>query len=353
MLMELRRSNFMLSKNNYQERLRKMEPKKERFSIRKFTVGAASVLIGFTIFGMNNGQSVKADEVQPNKAVEVKGNSDSESVTDQQGENGTATESEKPAKNDTVPVAQESTDATNTENQTQGVDPAKRVADKNLTPSPNNGKVDGSKSAIETNKINLKTLEPTTAGNQNEVAKELVAQAMVSLAAQPAVQPQETTQQNLRGTQTEEVRDWQSLVNALNNANAGTIKLTGDITVANKGTNVNGIKRPNPVVNGGKMNLTGENISGGLIIDGQGHSINFGANYLSFDTDNQKESDPWDITFKNMAINADGYDNSWTALGGAFSPIYMGGDDIDTKLLAKNKVTFENVKADVKNGAFL
>lgn len=76
----------MLSKNNYQERLRKMELQKERFSIRKFTVGAASVLIGFTIFGMNNGQSVKADEVQPNKAVEVKGNSDSESVTDQQGE---------------------------------------------------------------------------------------------------------------------------------------------------------------------------------------------------------------------------------------------------------------------------
>lgn len=92
----------MLSKNNYKERLRKMEPKKERFSIRKFTVGAASVLIGFTIFGMNNGQSVKADEVQPSKAVEVnkpetdstasdhtsevKGNPNSKSGTDQQGE---------------------------------------------------------------------------------------------------------------------------------------------------------------------------------------------------------------------------------------------------------------------------
>ena len=36
----------------------------------------------------------------------------------------------------------------------------------------------------------------------------------------------------------------------------------------------------------------------------------------------------------------------------AFSPIYMGGDDIDTNLLAKNKVNFENVNADVKNGAF-
>lgn len=50
----------MLSKNNFKERLRKMEPKKERFSIRKFTVGVASVLIGFSIFGMSS-QSVKAD----------------------------------------------------------------------------------------------------------------------------------------------------------------------------------------------------------------------------------------------------------------------------------------------------
>ncbi|MFM9745291.1 YSIRK-type signal peptide-containing protein, partial [Streptomyces brasiliscabiei] len=32
----------MLSKNNYKEKLQKMKPKKDRFSIRKFTVGAAS-----------------------------------------------------------------------------------------------------------------------------------------------------------------------------------------------------------------------------------------------------------------------------------------------------------------------
>ena len=38
----------MLSRNNYQEKIRKMENKKERFSIRKFSIGAASVLIGFT-----------------------------------------------------------------------------------------------------------------------------------------------------------------------------------------------------------------------------------------------------------------------------------------------------------------
>ena len=38
----------MLSKRNYKERLRKMEQKTERFSIRKLSVGAASVLIGLS-----------------------------------------------------------------------------------------------------------------------------------------------------------------------------------------------------------------------------------------------------------------------------------------------------------------
>lgn len=55
----------MLSKNNLQERLRKMEPKKNHYSIRKFTVGVASVLIGMTFMEMSNGQTVKADIVTP------------------------------------------------------------------------------------------------------------------------------------------------------------------------------------------------------------------------------------------------------------------------------------------------
>ena len=50
----------MVSKNNYSEKMRKIRPQKQRFSIRKFTVGAASVLIGLTFIGMN-GQTVKAD----------------------------------------------------------------------------------------------------------------------------------------------------------------------------------------------------------------------------------------------------------------------------------------------------
>ena len=43
----------MLSKNNRKEQFRKQEPKKQRFAIKKLTVGVASVLIGFTFMGMN------------------------------------------------------------------------------------------------------------------------------------------------------------------------------------------------------------------------------------------------------------------------------------------------------------
>lgn len=64
----------MLSKRNYKERLKKVEPRKERFSIRKFSAGAASVLIGFFLTGISQNQNVKADTTNDN-------NDDSEEET--------------------------------------------------------------------------------------------------------------------------------------------------------------------------------------------------------------------------------------------------------------------------------
>lgn len=49
----------MLSKNNLKERIRRQNTKKQRFAIRKLTVGVASVLIGFTFIGMQ--ETVHAD----------------------------------------------------------------------------------------------------------------------------------------------------------------------------------------------------------------------------------------------------------------------------------------------------
>ncbi|EEQ27112.1 mucin-binding protein [Lactobacillus gasseri] len=70
----------MLSKNNYQERLRKMDDKQERFSIRKFSVGAASILVGTAILSMQNVQTVRADATTDTE----KGTTDVTSKNDEQ-----------------------------------------------------------------------------------------------------------------------------------------------------------------------------------------------------------------------------------------------------------------------------
>lgn len=61
----------MLSKKNIQGRLRKVEPTEQRFSIRKFTVGAASVLIGMAFMGMSSGQTAHAATVEKTPVVET------------------------------------------------------------------------------------------------------------------------------------------------------------------------------------------------------------------------------------------------------------------------------------------
>ena len=63
----------MLSKNNFDEKLKQMNKKSDKFSIRKLTIGAASVLIG-TVFYLNNGGNVvqAADDVPNQPATQVK-----------------------------------------------------------------------------------------------------------------------------------------------------------------------------------------------------------------------------------------------------------------------------------------
>ncbi|WP_158593318.1 MULTISPECIES: YSIRK-type signal peptide-containing protein [Lactobacillus] len=52
-----------------------MQDKQDHFSIRKLSIGAASVLLGFTFFGLNS-QSVKADTIDPSQNVTEESNRD-------------------------------------------------------------------------------------------------------------------------------------------------------------------------------------------------------------------------------------------------------------------------------------
>ncbi|AIS09086.1 N-acetylmuramidase [Lactobacillus sp. wkB8] len=93
----------MLGKNNNKERIRKMEmqAKQDHFSIRKLTIGAASVLLGFTFFGLSN-QTVKADTVDPaNEEVNSQKNENETTKTEQtKGTAKTANTKEQSSQND-------------------------------------------------------------------------------------------------------------------------------------------------------------------------------------------------------------------------------------------------------------
>ena len=94
----------MLGKNNNKERIRKMEmqAKQDHFSIRKLTIGAASVLLGFTFFGLNN-QTVKADTVDPaNEEVNSQKNENETTKTEQtEGTAKTATTEKQSSQDNT------------------------------------------------------------------------------------------------------------------------------------------------------------------------------------------------------------------------------------------------------------
>lgn len=78
----------MLSKNNFNEKLMQMNNQKAHFSIRKLTIGAASVLIGITFMGIN-GQTVNADEMTGNtqpEAMQVSTDKSTDATTTQQND---------------------------------------------------------------------------------------------------------------------------------------------------------------------------------------------------------------------------------------------------------------------------
>ncbi|MBD5430262.1 YSIRK-type signal peptide-containing protein, partial [Lactobacillus sp.] len=131
----------MLSKNNYQEKIKKMEPKQDRFSIRKFTVGTASVLIGSFIMGVTSAHVVHADTVE--------GNNDSE-------------------KSDATDAIQDT--------KTINITEASSAADQTSAASSSEAESSvASSSAVESDSTNTSSFAATSANSENSSAKEFSA----------------------------------------------------------------------------------------------------------------------------------------------------------------------------------
>lgn len=310
----------MLSKRNYQERIRQMVPKKERFSIRKFSVGAASVLIGFTFVSMAGSHKVQAADVADKSVVVDTFNKDkSQELT----ENKTIAmpKAEKTAVSSVVQKGA-SANKIEAENTTQ--------VDKNTEGSV---KVQENKDAVQPKTVNNENvLNVSKAQSQsNEAVTKNAAESKVQVFA--ALRAFRAAPQ---ATQSQDASDFQSLVNAMNNSSIGTINITNDITITGKvnGLTTSGISD----INKHYLYLQSEGSARDLTINGNGHTINFAGYSIALQNKNYTNAaNPWNITLKDMTIEGSKYD---------CSPISFYGSKSNTE---NSKLTFDGVTANLND----
>ncbi len=173
----------MLSRKNINEKLKRLEQQKQRFSIRKLTIGAASVLIGLVFFGMGS-QSVHADTITSPQVV----------------------------KNAEVKATQPSTNKTSSN------------VPKASTPEVTTKANKAQEAAISTDsQKNFQPSTPVKAATPKTSASKVQVAAATKTTNTPAVQA------NVSQT-TEHVANETELQNALNNTNINNIVLDGNIT---------------------------------------------------------------------------------------------------------------------------
>ncbi|WP_251716219.1 Rib/alpha-like domain-containing protein, partial [Lactobacillus agrestimuris] len=351
----------MLSKNNYQERLRKMERKQERFSIRKFSVGAASVLIG-VLFFMNEGPTnhvVRASEltghnvnVASDKGTDSTG---SETPDPQSAEKTLQVASDAPTSSEeTLQIASASTSQENQEaksaageNKKTTSEAPKSDAVKSDAPK-SEAKSDATKADEKTDNKDAKSTETTTLKlNTKDLAKgngSLDALIKESKVATPATTDEHTAT----------VDNFADLSKAIANKDINTINLTGDIDLTNmteEQSQVDG-----GLVSGG-TGLTGDNwlqpyelaanktsnspftsIARALTVNGNGHTVNMGNWFISLWNQNQDNTNGWKLTFNDVKVK-----NNSTST--RYTPIYFG--NMNSANLKKVTLTFNNFQADL------
>lgn len=310
----------MLSKRNYQERIRQMAPKKERFSIRKFSIGAASVLIGFTFVSMAGSHKVQAADVADKSVVVDTFNKDkSQELT----ENKTIAmpKAEKTAVSSVVQKGA-SANKIEAENTTQ--------VDKNTEGSV---KVQENKDAVQPKTVNNENvLNVSKAQSQsNEAVTKNAAESKVQVFA--ALRAFRAAPQ---ATQSQDASDFQSLVNAMNDSRIGTINITNDITITGK---VNDLTTSGTGdINKHYLYLQSKGSARDLTINGNGHRINFAGYSIALQNKNYTNAaNPWNITLKDMTIEGSKYD---------YSPISFYGSKSNTE---NSKLTFDGVTANLND----
>lgn len=269
---------------------------KQRFSIRKLTVGAASVLIGVSFFAYGN-QSAQASVVDKNASVVSEAAKTDQAAAKDDTDKAVAANS----------VDQDKTTVAKTEN-SEAAKTATSVKSENggvkSTPKKEDSKIVDAK---PTKKVSIKS--------RNAIAPN-------NLAAEDS--------------QTEQASDTDSFLSALRNANTSTINLTSDIDFSN--------------VNLSNATVTKRGLARTITINGNGHKLTMGDRYIGLDDNTKLINTNWNITLKNLTLQT-------TSLYGPFRFGNKGNDTLtfdgvtttdDSKQLVNNvktNVNFEGTNA--------
>ena len=226
----------MVSKNNYSEKMRKIRPQKQRFSIRKFTVGAASVLIGLTFMGINN-QEVQADTtVAPEESVKVESSTASditekiESVVNTEDQSvSTANQAEVMSVEENNEVENDGTASGETGNEEVKNDRSiSAVETNNVEEQTTNEAVTYNAASTNedaaVNNQNTNTTEINSVENTTPVEEVQVAENVEENTAPGDVQPVETTESNIASV--EETQ-------AVENVETNTVPVEADQPIEN------------------------------------------------------------------------------------------------------------------------
>ncbi|GBG05188.1 Rib/alpha-like domain-containing protein [Lactobacillus rodentium] len=340
----------MLSKRNYKERLRKMEQKTERFSIRKLSVGAASVLIGLSFLGFNAHTAHAAtDDVKANNDVKETTDAkvasvDSQSNLDIKNASDVASSSASSA---AQPATEKASAAVSSAASSAASSASEKVA-----------------SSASSSAASSATSEKASSAAKSEDAKATASSAakddnVITSNANGVI-----TGKNSKGTwaaldETQGVKvavtDWDQFANAWNNSTVTQIDLQGDINVDDSS---NVTKKPNPVVAKHKLEFTGNSISRKVTVNGNGHAINFGDWYfdnswenkvgLIHTNGNRAMATPWNVTYNDLTVNANNT-NPFGFSGNTNNA--PKGDAYDNQKY--DLVKFNNVTANIKNGSLI
>lgn len=293
----------MLSKNNNKELMRKQEPKKQRFAIKKLTVGVASVLIGFTFMGLS--VSAHADDATP-------------------------------ATSATTEVASTQGNASAASDQSQKTVASAATNQSSAVPTTNQ-----SSAAANTQTVNISDLGQGNAASLTESKAE---------------------GQNVNLNSTDNLTNFQNFSKAFVNKDVSTITLDSDLDLSGLTTSQADVGGASLWTGGtvGGYHGTGlgayelaagtitnpstfKGIARNLTIDLNGHTLNMGKWFISLWNGNYSDGNGWNIVIKNGTLEAD--DTT-----GGYSPIHfngVGANGVSAANAALSSIIYDGVTANL------